>query len=72
MNDLFDASYFDVVVLSRDFTALDDVVIDGLKLLVALMTWKLIKQELVLFCLSSSSDIFSAYAFGVFGYGSGN
>ena len=38
MNNLFDASYFDVVVLARYLVAFDDVVIDGLKLLVSLMT----------------------------------
>ena len=38
LNDLFDASYFDVVVLTNHFSALDDAVIDGLKLLVSLMT----------------------------------
>ena len=34
LNDLFDAGHFDVVVLAIHFTALDDVVIDGLQLLV--------------------------------------
>ena len=38
LNNLFDASYFDVVVLARYLVAFDDVVIDGLKLLVSLMT----------------------------------